>query len=115
MLYRYIYIYNIDNNMAKNIKITNTPDLSTSHITQVLQSVFREYIEKKDQSNIIKEELEVSKLSDREKIIWRKALSHLTEARDLLYCCDSPFAHPRDQQKVGSLFTKFVSELKALK
>lgn len=101
--------------MAKNNKITNNaPDLSKSSINNVLQSVFREYIER-DGNNMLKEDLDTTKLSDRQKRVWQKAVTYLTEARDLLYCCDSPFSHPRDQQKVGSLFSKFVQELKALK
>lgn len=59
--------------------------------------------------------MDFSKLPPEQKKVVKKALWHLTEARDLLYCCNSPFGHPNDQMKVGKLFTDFVERLKSLK
>ena len=59
--------------------------------------------------------MDTTKLPDRQKQVWQKAMKHLTEARDILYCCDSPFSHPTDQTKVGHMFTQFVMKLKSIK
>ena len=59
--------------------------------------------------------MDTTKLPDRQKRVWQKAMQHLTEARDILYCCESPFSHPNDQTKVGQMFTQFVMKLKAIR
>ena len=59
--------------------------------------------------------MDTVKLPDRQKRMRQKAMKHLTEARDILYCCESPFSHPADQTKVGQMFTQFVMKLKAIR
>lgn len=59
--------------------------------------------------------MDTTKLPANQKKVWQRAMNHLTEARDILYCCDSPFSHPKDQQKVHSAFSEFVLKLKSLK
>lgn len=59
--------------------------------------------------------MDTTKLPKHQKDVWQKAMKYLTEARDLLCCCNSPFAHPADQSKVNSEFTNFVQKLKSLK
>lgn len=59
--------------------------------------------------------IDFQKLPKVQSDVIRKAFRHMTEARDLLCCANSPFGSVRDQDKVQALFTDFVSKLKNLK
>lgn len=50
-----------------------------------------------------------------QKKVLRRAWTHFREACDLLCCCNSPFSHPRDQQKVVDAFNEFTAKLKSIK
>lgn len=59
--------------------------------------------------------MDFSKLPPIQAKIVRKALNHLTEARDLFCCSNSPYGRVADQEKVLELFKEFVDKLKNIK
>jgi hypothetical protein len=59
--------------------------------------------------------LDTNNLPQSQKTVWRKAMYALTEARDLLCCCNSPLGSVETQAKVCKCFDDLVSKLKSLK